>query len=275
MHTYDDRTIEIRLVGENLSAQTVSARDAGHLIAAVEQMLAALVLRGKAAPALPKRTIVVGLAAIEQGSYILRFTTPDPVRVMPAYRKLSEAIQKADFAELPAKSVEGLREIRTIARKYRARAEFWQGDGRRAHLATITPHTSIPIRAPEPPHVQEYTTLYGTVLRVGGDRPPRAQVQFLSGQKLQCRITQRDELRVARALGQRLYETVGLRGQARWHAASGEILDFRIDEIFDAQSATSENVLQTLRQRLGAHYQRVEDIDRFVAEMRGRTKSFE
>jgi len=26
---------------------------------------------------------------------------------------------------------------------------------------------------------------------------------------------------------------------------------------------------------LGAHYQRVEDIDRFVAEMRGRTKSFE
>ncbi len=274
MHAHEqDTSIEIRLVGENLSPYTVSARDASRVISAVEQMLKALVSRDQAARPLPKSGIVVGLAAIEQGSYILRFTTPYPDVVMPAYQRLGAAIQQADFANLPAKSVEGLREVSTVARKYHAQAEFWQSDGHRTHLGTVTPNMRI--RPRQLPHVEEYTTLYGTVLRVGGDRPPRARIRFLSGQALQCRITQRDDLRIARALGQRLYETVGLRGQVRWDAKSGEIVDFRIDEVTDYQSGSSTAMLAALRQRVGEHYRTVGNIEHFVAEMRGRAEASE
>ncbi len=273
MPKHDHTTIEIRLVGKDLSPHTVNARDAGRVIAAVEQMLAALVSRDQAARPLPEGGIVVGLAAIEQGSYILRFTTPYPDVVMPAYQLLGEALQDTNFASLPAKSVEGLREVRVVARKYHAQAEFWQSDGHRTHLGTVTPHTLF---CPHQPlHVEEYTTLYGTVLRVGGNRPPRARIRFLSGQELQCRITQRDDLSVARALGQRLYETVGVSGQARWDAQSGEMTDFRIDAVTDYRAGQSEDALAALRQRLGTHYQTLGDIDRFIADVRGRTETIE
>ncbi len=268
-----DDPIEIRLVGENLSPYTVSARDAGRLIAAMEQILTALVRHGKHGQTFPEEGIVLGLAAIEQGSYILRFTTPYPEQVMPAYRQLGAAIHNAEFTALPSKSIEGLREVRAVARKYHANAEFWQGNRQRHRLATVTPNTAI--SKPRAPRIEEQTTLYGTVLRVGGDHPPRAQIRFLSGQEVHCRVTERDNLRVARMLGQRLYETVGLFGQVRWDGESGEIVDFRIDDVTNYRADLSEDVLAKMRQRFGKYYQALDDIDRFVAEMRGRVETAE
>ncbi len=74
-------------------------------------------------------------------------------------------------------------------------------------------------------------SIYGRIVRVGGDNPPTAKVELMGhgAMTLQIRGTKPREL--AKFLGANLYETVLLHGVARWDKKAHLLLDFTILDI--------------------------------------------
>lgn len=261
----DHYVIEVRLIGEHLMPERISARDTGALIAAVEQMIASVVARDNPALGIDESEVVVGLAAVQAGSYVLQFQTPYVTEAASAWAKIGSAISQG-AASLPVKSVDSLKTIRKATRKYNAVTEFWEYNGASTKLATIDAHTPIQV---ETATLKSRTTLYGRITRVGGEDPPRARLRLIDGQIMICNITRRDTLRIARQLGARLYEMVGVRGTAQWDIRDLSLQYFVIEELTPYESTSLNKALDTLAELAAHHYETVPDIEALVSDLRG------
>ena len=264
----ENQWIEVHLAGADLLPSKINARDVGKLITAVEAMIAPLVVRENPALGLSEKEVIVGLAGVREGSYVLEFATPYEQPVMRAFQDIATALNEQIFISLPQETVDALVEIRSVTRLYKTAAELWLQNGQLAKIAEINQHTEISY---EPEAMQGTTTLYGTVIRVGGEKPPRAKIRFLNGIELTCNITQRDSLSVARALGQRLYDTVGLYGRARWTTPDMRLHDFVIESVLPYRKKPILDNLMALRELVGPYLEEVENIDAYIHNLRGQT----
>lgn len=75
------------------------------------------------------------------------------------------------------------------------------------------------------------TSLYGMVIRVGGEEPPRARLRLLNGRTITCELAHRKSWALAQILGARLYQVVGVRGEAVTSVADRSLISFRIDRL--------------------------------------------
>lgn len=116
---------EVRLVGEHLTPDKMSSRDVGQLISSIEQMIAWIVARDNPALGIDEKDVVVGLASVQEGSYVLGFQTVYESEAVKAYTAVTTAIATSNFRNLPTNSIEAVKQIRTITRKYRTNTEFW------------------------------------------------------------------------------------------------------------------------------------------------------
>lgn len=258
--------VEIRLHAEGITPDKISSRDVGELIAAVEQMLAPLVAEDNVALGLDEREVIVGLAFIKRGSYILQFETPHEAEVAHAYQRIAMSIETGHYAGLPGKTVDALKKIRGAARKYRTDVEFWEANGTLQQLATVNTNTQIDV---ETHRLQGKTTLYGTVVRIGGEDPPRVTLRLLDGRSVTCRVTQRDQFRVARQLGAKLYQTVGVRGTAFWDMQDMKLVDFLVETVLPYTHVPISQALTALHELAGSHFEAIGDAHAFVADLRG------
>src|SRR5262245_5066996 len=114
------------------------------------------------------------------------------------------------------------------------------------------------------PEIEGHTTLYGTLIAIGGINPPSARLVLLNGARLNCNVTERDNLIVARQLGKRLYSEVGVKGEARWDLQDMSISFFRIDEVLEYDSVPLTEALNNLYDVAGQYLEAVEDIEAFL-----------
>lgn len=113
------------------------------------------------------------------------------------------------------------------------------------------------------------TTLYGTLIGVGGVNPPRARLRLLNGNLVNCNITERNNIQVARQLGERLYSEVGVYGTARWDLRDMSLNYFQIERITEYSRKPVDEALHALYSIAGENYDRVGDIEQLIAEIRG------
>lgn len=245
-------TIEVRLAGRDLPPTGINARDAAALIAAVEGMLAAVVARQMRSE-LNEADVVISLAELRPSGYALVFSTPKPGVVETAFAAVINCIDTERFELLPSRAVEGIREVRRITRKYGVEVEFAGRDGgkKTAHKASIRPTTHIET---EPAGIRGTETLYGMVIRVGGEEPARARLRLLSGGVITCDITRRKSWMIARELGARLYQIVGVRGEARYNIADHALLHFRIDHVLPYSETSIDRALTALSEVVGSEF---------------------
>jgi hypothetical protein len=257
----NDALIRIRLAGEDIAPGTVRSRDLAEIIISAEDAIASLVVRDN--PHLKKDEIVVGLVSIGEGSVSLQFATTLPQLVLPAYWEITESIEKDDYENLPPDSIDSLQNITAFTRRRNCQLEFYARDGDREALAVITPQTLItPI-----PLMTGSTTIHGMVVRVGG-RKPKVMIELPDGQSVFCDI----EYELARQLGQRLYTWVGLRGEAKWRSNDLSLQQFRVDEVTQYQDTRLTEAMATLSEAAGRYFEGIEDVQRYVSELRGGSK---
>lgn len=262
----DNYVIEIRLVGDHMSPETISSRDVGDLIASIEQMIASMVARDNPALGLSEDEVIVGLAGIQQGSYILQFKTPYEPEVTTVYSNIANSIANESYENWPVKSVDSLKRVRAFTRKYRTDAQLWTRKEAHRPLVSVTANTKIDL---ENPVILGRTTLYGMVIGVGGEDPPRARLRLLNGTVLSCNITRGQTLRIARELGQRLYSVVGVKGKARWNTRDMSLDYFLIEELTPYTPKSITQAVEALQRTASKYYEAVDDIDALVADARG------
>jgi hypothetical protein len=259
----DKYVIEIRVSGEDITPDKMSSRDVGELIASIEQMIAFIVARDNPSLGIDQSQVIVGLASVKQGSYVLQFQTPFEAEVGKAYNEVTDAINEENYNNLPAQSVEALEKVRKFTRKYRTETELWEKNGQYRQLAKVTTNTRIDI---ENILLRGKTTLYGTVVRVGGENQPTVQIRLLDGNIQTCEIRTQN---IARQLGERLYSRVGVRGTATWDRRDMSLQSFRIEQVTSYRQRPMPEVLEIMHNATGQYYEGINDIDGLIADVRG------
>ncbi|HFC08416.1 MAG TPA: hypothetical protein ENJ54_00970 [Chloroflexi bacterium] len=120
-----------------------------------------------------------------------------------------------------------------------------------------------------PPTIIERATIYGVLTRVGGSDPPRATLQLPNGKSLTVNLTRKNEtgIPMARALADRLYKTVGLKGEARIRLTDHAIEHMRADEIIPYNpTQDAAEALAALRE-IGKDLPPISQTDRFYADI--------
>jgi hypothetical protein len=218
-------TLAVRLTGAAISPERVSAHDAAVLIDAVETVIASVL------PAhVPAGEVLVSLSGVEADGFTLLFSAPAaPGVVAGAFTQVVEAFQSGRLDGLPPRAVEALRAALRVTRKHGAGLELIESGSTRDRRRAALTDAALPDR--DTACVRGTTTLYGAVIRVGGEDPPRARLRLINGAVITCDLARRKGWALARDLGARLYQTVGVRGEALTRVSDRALIGFRIDRV--------------------------------------------
>jgi hypothetical protein len=256
-------SFEVRMTGKDFRVALVSPKEVADFITSVEGMIVAIVARDNPGLSVRQEDVILGLSSITLNSLHCEFISNYEIEVKNAVALSSEAVKAQEYDELPAESINALKAIRKFAQKHETQAEVWEHNGHDEQLAVLTPQTRI-----QPPHhiIKEYTTFYGTIRRIGGDNPPRAWMRFHDGKSFSCRV---QTLALARTMAKFLYERVGVSGVAQWDIRNMSLYEFRIEELLDYRQTPVKEAMNHLRDAIGDYYDDIEDVEAYIAELRG------
>jgi hypothetical protein len=268
----DRNIIEIRISGDNVNPDTVSASDAADIILNTEIMIAALIARDNPALGLDISEVLIGLTAINHGSYGVMFQSPHEQEFITATHLAAEAITTGNYGRMPSKSINAIKVIRKKSRKYSTDIQFWEHNGQVTQLATVNTNTKIDT---EVPTFKSHTTLYGNLTSVGGASQPRASLRLFSGNILRCNVSVLHGIGLAKQLGQRLYTDVGVEGEATYDLRDMSIENFLIQRLTEYSKTPITEALDSLNVIMGKYLEDIDDIDSFVADLRGKNEDVE
>lgn len=253
----DQQPMSLRFTGGNTVPVTVRARELANLITAIEDAVVSLAQNN--APNNKREELGLALTGVQDKSLGLLLDTLQPTAIRPSFLVLAKAVASQIFSALPIPTLDGLRAIQSFVKRRDCVAEFRIGDFTTEPIAVITAETRIQ----GVPRLTGTTTLYGRVTRVGGDEP-KARIELSSGEKVSCAVT----VDMAKELGRRLYDRVGLTGTAVWNAETWGIDGFTVTQIEGYIDRSPATVVKELRDRFGHYFDEIEDADTFVRSLR-------
>ena len=214
------RQFDIELHGPNVSPETVDVRNLCALISQFETALrAALPLDN----AVTHSQALLSLVAVSPGSDRLTFV-PSPAG-FAALSIIGAAVAAADFSELPLPAHDACAVVSKTVVAHDWTLRITGAKIGQKQPIEISKHRPVP--TPPPPTIAEgNTTLYGILIRVGGDSP-RATLKPAAGNPITVDLTH-DQ---AKDLGRRLYEEVGLHGDARWNGDTHQLDSFTVRRV--------------------------------------------
>lgn len=202
----------------------------------------------------------VYLSDFKAGSIVIELRTMPSAMVDPfgALLQIMTRVQDKQFEPLSFDLREALREFFDTIKRY-TKAEHVTFHGRNGKQVVL--ETSVAI--PEPLEIEENTTLYGNLLRLGG-KSPTAELQT-SRQKVKIKVTEEQ----ARELGKYLYQEIGVTGVATWNLGSICIEKFTLHAIIPPrQHQTWEDALPLLQEEFGKYYADIHDPVAWVRNLR-------
>jgi hypothetical protein len=250
--------IGITFTGENIRPDTVKASELAEILRAVETMVESHVLRDH--PEVQKEVVVVGLVKIKASSLDLQFSSEIPAWAIAAFQDTGQAVNDQDFSRLPSDTFDALDTLVSFTRKRQCIAKFITLNGKKDVIATITPEIEIRRK----PLLTGETTIYGQVVRVGG-RTPRVMLEMVDGQTIYCDAT----ADMARTLGGKLYQVVGLIGIAQWNPETLVMNTFEIKAILPYEAGSFKEAMAQLAEMTKSYYADITDVPEYIANIRG------
>lgn len=256
-----DQYLEIRFSGTGVHPETIHSKELAEVIAAFEEMMSAELTRSD--KEIDSAGVVVSLVGIEEGSAKLRFRSTYMTAAVLVFSAAAQLIEARRYEELAPKSVESLKTFQKFGRKHNSYAEFRTEIDSPEPLARLAPEDAIELEGPE--FISGETAIYGRVVRVGGVEPKI----WLSvdGDQVGCDANET----LAKKAAVRLYETIGLQGSVRWKADDMSIDSFRALRLLKYEDTSIVDSFGELSNMVSEYYEDVEDVERYVAGIRGET----
>lgn len=251
----DNIAFEIRL--RDLTPEATSLSDLAKLLNDADKALRALV---ETVELVEESDLVVGLVDIVRGSNVLRFGSPQVERAQTMWRVLTDAVAEDKAHTLPEPTKAFVESMVAVARKRNTAVELADAP-LVAPRVVIDPLKDLTLRVPT---VVGETDIYGVVSRIGG-ADPKIRITLDEGYPISCSTTHQ----LARQLGSRLYERVGLRGTAIWNTSDWSIQSFRVTEILEYQDTPLREAIAELATASGPSAWADEtDIEQAIAKLR-------
>jgi hypothetical protein len=207
------------------------------------------------------------LIKISDGSDKLTFSARR--RTIRAVETIARSISARDYSRIPPKARKGLLAIHECILSNGWEGCEFLGNGSRIPQARILADQDLfPARYTH----QGITTLYGECIRTGGTSKRSATLRLLNGKVKNVRLATKS---LAQELGHRLYQVVGLEGEATWNSETNDLMDFRarnINSFSDRDSPTAKKrslreSMEGLSKAAGDRWNGV-DPDEFVNQQR-------
>lgn len=145
--------------------------------------------------------------------------------VVASYLMLNTAISTANYSALPEKAVTSIKKIQQFSKKYDCTASFKHNG---IYLSRIDAKTEIRVEEEKNGVLKGLTTIYGELSDAGGDKP-NIHIKIDNGYSI---IINADKNKV-KELASRLYDFVGLKGEAEWDISTSRIKEFKLLEVLD------------------------------------------
>ncbi|OKH19517.1 hypothetical protein [[Limnothrix rosea] IAM M-220] len=257
--TDDSPLIEMSLVGGGIAPGQIRGKELGILFSSTEDMIASYT-HDKYSVSISE--IIIGPKRFGDDGYTIEYQPSIPELTIPAFEELSNRIQTGDIDGLPHRTVENIIHIRDLSKKRKFDARFFTLNGTRKYQTSINEDFKIP----EPFMLEGETTLYGKILRVGGDeRNPKIRVRLISGDFINCTCS---GLSIIRQAGRRLYDVVGLKGIANWDVESMTVKHFHVQDFTDYEDHPIDEAFEQLRGSIGKAFSHIENPIEYFAELR-------
>lgn len=255
---------EVRVTGEKISPENLHIREIADFLISVEEMVATVVSHNH--PNLDfQASGVLRLSSLKDGSVDLACSSQFR-EAGPALREVGNVVEGGDISRLPDEARPPVLKLLKFSRDHNSFLEIREADGSRTQLLQFSPDTAVTEPA-IPTYVTGTTTLYGELLRIGGDNPPTARMRFIDGMAKSCPVESTD---LARSMARRLYETLGVRGKGEWEAESMQLHTFRIEQLTEYRKTSLSKAFESLSEVAAKHYADLEDVQAFVADLRGK-----
>lgn len=252
---------ELTIFGDDVSPKSVDLRALLNILGGFEKAVSAT--GGKLAR--EGDPVSVNLVDVEAGSLKVIFVASLAAHL--AIAKIETALNTGNFDPLPVPAHKGLREIwRTVSEN------GWEG----CRWSNSEGVSSAEILASEElfPPKQIYTgrtTIYGECRKPGGIKKMSVWLILLDGTR---RTVQLKDESLARALGKRMFQVIGLSGVAKWDADTDELIEFTADEVTgfddhegDHQRTSVREAFSQLAEISGSKWDDV-DPDEYVRNLR-------
>ncbi len=240
-------TLEVLVSGDKFDASNISLKELADFISSLDRLISPIVIRDEPDLSFSEGDVIVSLSSISKGSLLNILETKYVDEVKRAVALTSNAISTENYLAIPSDTIEALRDIVKFNRKHSSSTEIWQMNGSKERLATITANTRVKT---EVSYIRNRTTLYGTLVRIGGDNPPRAYINFTNGHKFSCRVKSTE---LAATMAPLLYQRIGVRGIAHWDINNMSLHDFTIEELTEYRQTPLQVAFGNIRELVGQY----------------------
>lgn len=252
-------TFGLKLEGKDLLPSKLSIHELTELLLAFERAVVKTAIHLK--PGLDEEQAVISLIGISEGSTSLQFASALP-EATTAFQQIGQAISLRSYTELPSVTIEALREIHKYSQEKQAFISFYlYENSHRIRLAEI--RFDVDLNLPLINRVRGNTVIYGRLTRVGGN-PPKARITQLNGEAISCFVSEQ----LAKRIGNRLYEVIGLAGEAEWDADDYSLLYFKANDITPYEETPVKMAIRELRESAGPAWDRIKDVNAYIEELR-------
>ena len=260
----EEYRFDVRVTGEGIRPESLSIGEIVNLLVSVEKMVVAAVSHNHP-DLVTRKQNVLRLSSLTEGSLNLAYSTPYK-EAGTALRELGRVAKKGDSSRLPADARAPVLELLKFSKDHHSHIEFREVGKARPRLFLLTPDTII-----STPHnstlIAGTTTLHGELRRIGGDQP-KAYIRFLMDDNIHgCDISTPE---LAQEIARHLYRMIGVRGVARWEVETMKLHSFCIEELTEYRQTSLTEAFDSLSEVAAKHYADLEDVEAFVAGLRGR-----
>jgi hypothetical protein len=240
-----------------ISPSQLSLKELAKLLPCFEDLFLPVIFQQN--PEFKKDDITISLIGIEEGSCSLSLASPQEKLLITAYLLILKAVTEYQLRLLPFKSIQALQEIIAFANRYESKAHFIPQN-------TNEPELILPEEIKFESHkIKEIRPIRGKIIRVGG-KTPAAQIEVLGGKLLNVKLQNEG---LAKRLAEKLYEFVKLEGQVTWNYDTGEIEEYLAIDFVPFEPFKKAETIKELAREFGKYFADIEDVDRYVEELRG------
>ena len=234
--------LQLRFIGENMSPGKFSAMELGNLLIEIQKSVIAIT-------GTPNDDVdemgSISLKEIRTESAGFHFYSNQP-HVNDACIRLIKAVDKRDFTGLPRSSFEGIKHISKITKEKKCEAELKNSTSTTSAIATLKENDNLIF--PEYILLKDTRDFYGEITRVGGVEP-RVQFKTFSGRTHHADVSKE----LAQQIASKLYQTVKVKAEVRWIAASDGYEEIKIVDVEDYKVESNTGLFDELRETLGSY----------------------
>lgn len=259
----------LKIAGPDVSPRSVDVDDLAEVIRSYRGALSSLAGSLSQLQKVEPEEITLGLVGVsgeEPDTDVLTLHGSDQCVV--SARVLNTILADSKEQSLPSRTRQFLRRLWKAT--YNSGWDSCQfiGNGSGIGTATISREKEL---IPDHTVFRGMTVLYGQCTRVGGVAKRTARIKLVNGDFITVRLR---TFSLAKQIGERLYQTIGLKGEATWSHGDNKLIEFMADSLTDFTDRNADNNRRTtmeafkaLAQAAGKRWEGV-NPEEFVQEQR-------